>query len=285
LDAKQETLRPNTFREATRYLLRTWQPFHDRPLDSIVRADVAAQLQIVIKANGRIAAARARSYLAALFTWSMKEGLCDVNPVVATNDPGAGARPRERVLSDLELAAIWNACEADDFGRIVRLLILSGCRRQEIGSLRWSDIDFDSGTITIPGDRTKNHRALSLPLPPVALAILQSTPHRGDHVFGSRGVGFSSWSTSTAAFRRLASPLAPWTLHDLRRTLRTGMGVLGVPPHIAELVIGHAKAGIQAVYDKHRYEPEIKRALALWANHVLAVVEGREQKVVPLRGA
>jgi hypothetical protein len=74
-------------------------------------------------------------------------------------------------------------------------------------------------------------------------------------------------------------PLVRWTLHDLRRTMRTGLGKLGVPPHVAELVINHAKGGIQAVYDKHRYEHEVKQALALWAEHVASIIDGNSKVV------
>jgi hypothetical protein len=82
-----------------------------------------------------------------------------------------------------------------------------------------------------------------------------------------------------------ATPIAHWTLHDLRRTMRTGLGRLGIRPDVAEMAINHVKVGIVAVYDRYRYEPEIAAALAQWAEHVMAVVEGRKSKVVPLRSA
>ncbi len=78
-------------------------------------------------------------------------------------------------------------------------------------------------------------------------------------------------------------PLAPWTLHDLRRTMRTGLGKVGVQPHIAELCINHVKGGVEAIYDRHKYQREIKSALALWSDHVQSIVEARDRKVVPLR--
>jgi integrase len=286
LDVKRDVLRAYSHRTIARYFAVHWLPLRDRPLDTIRRADVAARLQEIVKAHGRVAAARARAHLSALFNWAMREGLCESNPVAITNDPGAGLRPRERVLTDQELKVIWAACEDDDFGNIVKLLILTGARRQEIGSLKWDEIDFDTGVMTIPGSRTKNARALALTLPAVALDILRSTPRRRDFVFATRGAGFTSWSTSMAALRRrLSVPLASFSLHDLRRTFRTGIGKLGVPPHIAELAIGHVKAGIVAVYDKHRYEGEVAAALAQWAEHVTAIVEGRKSKVTPLRRA
>jgi integrase len=292
LGAKQDVLRPNTYNQAKRHLAVLWKPLADRPIGSVKRADVAAQLQEIVKAHGRTSAARARGNLSAMFSWAMREGLCDANPVLLTNDPAEGIEPRERVLSDHELVAVWNACGDDDFGRIVRLLLLTGCRREEIGGLRWDEIDFDSGVLTIPGERTKNHRALALTLPPVALEILRSAKRRvgREYVFGKRGVSFGAWSYATMALNaRITAaedkPLAHWTLHDLRRSYRSGLGKLGVRPDVAELAINHVKGGVQAIYDKYKYEREIQSALALWADHVLAAVENRAHKIVPLRSA
>ena len=282
---KESTLRPSTYRAAVRHFGVHWAPFRDRPLDTIRRADVALRLQELTK-NGRVGAARARSNLSALFGWAMGEGLCEQNPVLGTNDPNKNPIARERVLSDSELAIVWHAAGGDDFGHIVRLLMLTGCRRIEIGHLRWDELDFDAGVLRIPGTRAKNHRDLILPLPAAALDILRVIP-RADgstHVF--RGEGFNRWGAATAALRaRIAATkaganMAHFVLHDLRRTARTGMGRLGVQPHIAELVIGHAKAGLVAVYDRYRYEREIGQALALWSDHVLAVVEKREAKLL-----
>jgi integrase len=225
-----------------------------------------------------------------LFGWAMKEALCELNPTIATNDPAAGIPARDRVLDDGELRAIWNACRDDDFGRIVRLLALTGCRRDEIGALKWSEINFDTGMMTIAGTRTKNGRTLELPLPAIAIEILQSAPRRADrdHVFSNRGSGFSAWSYSTLRLNTRiveveGKPLAPWRLHDLRRTMRSGLGRLGVAPHVAELAINHVKGGVEAIYDRHKYQREIGAALAMWADHVRSLVEGGERKVVPLQ--
>jgi integrase len=292
LDAKADRLRPNTYRQAKLHLEVFWSPLRSRSLGEIKRVDVATRLQEIIKERGRTAAARARGNLSALFSWSMKEGLCEHNPVIATNDPAEGIQPRDRVLSDRELGLIWNACPDDDFGRIVKLLILTGCRREEIGALKWSEIDGEA--ITIPASRTKNHKAHALPLPPLVLKILAAAPRRPrrDFIFGGGAGGFNAWSYSTMALRARVTAtedrsLPSWTLHDLRRTFRTGLGRLGVAPHVAELCINHRKNGVEAIYDRHRYEREIKAALALWSDHVAAIVEGREgSNVTPLwRGA
>jgi integrase len=292
LDAKRDALRPSTYARAERYFTVLFAPLADQPIDSIKRADVAARLQDISKAHGRSAAHAARANLSALFNWAAREGLCDANPVSHTNDPAEGIKPRERVLTDSELVTVWNACRDDDFGRIVRLLILTGCRREEIGGLRWTEIDFDTGVMTIPGERTKNHRALALTLPPVALDILRSAKRREgrEFVFGNRGGPFCGWGFSkialdariTAAEGKLP---AHYVLHDLRRTFRTGLSKIGVRSDVAELCVNHVKGGIQAVYDKHKYEKEIKAALALWADFVQSAIENRARKVVSFRSA
>jgi integrase len=290
LEAKKDRLRLRTHNQATLHFHEHWKSLRDRPIDAIRRADVAARLQEIIKSRGRTAAARARGNLSALYTWAMKEGLCEVNPVIATNDPDEGVLPRDRVLSDDELRVIWNASGDDASGRIVKLLMLTGCRREEIGGLHWSEINLDTGLMTIAGTRVKNRRELQLPLPAVALDLIASVPrrHGWEQVFARNG--FSGWS---AAKLRLDAEivlsagraLAPWTFHDLRRTFRTGLGRLGVPPHVAELCINHVKGGVEAIYDRHRYQAEIKAALALWADHVVAAVEGRAATIVPLQRA
>jgi integrase len=266
LEAKRDVLRPATYKAAKRYFELHWKTLRDRPLVAITRADVAARLQELTKQHGRTSAARARDYLSAMYTWAAKEGLAEANPVAMTNDPAAGIPPRDRVLSDDEVRTVWNACSDDDAGRIVKLLLLCGCRREEVGALKWSEVSLNTGVMTIPGTRTKNGRTLELPLPAIAIELLAAVPRREgrDYVFGRNGGPFSGWS---AAKLRLDSRivlttgkrLAPWTLHDLRRTMRSGLGKLGVAPHVAVLAINHVKGGVEAIYDRYRYQPEIRR--------------------------
>jgi integrase len=283
LEARGDRMRPSTRYQATLHLTSHWSPLSGRPIAEIKRAEIAARLQELTKECGRSGASRARANLSACFTWAMKEGLCEINPVMATNDPEEGVKPRERVLSDSEVKLIWNACGDDDFGRIIKLLLLTGCRRSEIGALRWAEIDGD--LMTLPGSRTKNHKAHSPTLPPLALEILESIPREGrEYVFGGGDSGFTTWSICTALLRRRAG-VENWTLHDLRRTMRTGLARLGVPPHVAELTLNHPKPGLVAVYDRYSYEAEIANALARWADHVAAVVAGRESNVTILKRA
>lgn len=120
LKAKVDVVRPNTYRGAKLHFEVHWKPLASQPIDRVTRADVAARLQGIIKQHGRTAAARARGNLSALFGWAMREGLCESNPVLVTNDPGESLVARDRVLTDRELALVWRACEDDDFGRIVK---------------------------------------------------------------------------------------------------------------------------------------------------------------------
>jgi integrase len=291
LDAKRDVLRPSSLKSIERHFRSHWAPLTPRPLAEIERAEVAAQLQRIVKQHGRVAGARARSTLSSLYSWSMKEGLCEANPVISTNDPGQG-EARDRVLSDSELAAVWRACGDDDFGRIVRLLILTALRRDEVGGLRWTEIDLEAGTLIVSAERSKNRRAHTLTLPAMALDILKSIPRREsrDFVFGRRGGGYARWGWHTAALReRLGDSVKPWTLHDLRRSAATGMAEIGIEPHIIEAILNHVsghKGGVAGIYNRARYSEATRIALQRWADHVSVNLDGRPAgNVTPLRRA
>jgi integrase len=292
LDAKQAVRRANTNKRDRHYLAQAWKPLRDLPIHSITRRDVAARLGELVKERGIMAASAARRSLGAFLSWAVREGLVDQNAAVGTNDPATGVKARDRVLDEAELRAIWRACRDDDFGRIVKLLMLTGCRREEIGGLKWSEIDMDTGILRVPGTRTKNHRELVLTLPPIAVSILASAPRREgrDLCFGWRGGPFSIWSYCKlhldAAITKIeGKPPKPWRLHDVRRSVATHMAEIGIQPHIIEAVINHVsghKAGVAGIYNRASYEREIKAALALWADHLQALVTGEPQKVVAL---
>jgi integrase len=255
-------------------------------LGAITKADVAARLSAIARAHSATTAGAARRAISALFTWSMQEGWCDANPVIGTRKP-ADAKPRDRVLADQELIAIWNACRDDDYGRIARLLILLASRRQEIGGMRWSELDLDAGTWTLPAERAKNGRALTITLPAAARAII-GLPLTGarDHVFGLRANGFTAWDDGKVAIdHRLNGTVKSWRLHDLRRTAATRMADIGIAPHVIEAILNHYsghRAGISGVYNRSDYAREIKTALERWSEHMLALVEGRESNVIAL---
>jgi integrase len=279
---EEGTLRRNTYVAEERYLRRHCEPLQKKPVSKVSFEDVAGLIRKLVKEHGATSAARARGALSSFFAWSMRQGIgVKANPTIGTDNPVYGKEPRDRVLTDAEIRCIWRNSLEDDFGKIVRLLMLTACRRDEIGGLRWAEVDLTAGKLVLPRERTKSKRALELTLPATALAIIGSVRRRNsrDTLFGGGANGFNAWSYNTMALSARINAakgkaLAPFRLHDLRRTVRTRLGKLGVLPHIAELVLNHAghKSGIGGVYDHHDYEPEITEALAKWEAHLLAIV-------------
>ena len=288
LERQQPKLRSHSFYEVSRYLLGAWQCLHSLPIDQIEQPLIADQLRKLIKSNGPISASRGRTALSAMFTWAMKEGFCKHNPVTASHDPGAGAKPRDRVLDDGELAKVWYACPDDDYGTCIKLLMLTGQRLREVGAMGWDELDQASGKWTIPAARTKNGREHMLPLPAACWNIIEQVPRRldNDHLFGRSGRGFTSFSVGKVLLDQ-RSGVSDWVVHDLRRSVATGMADLGITPHVIEAVLNHVsghKRGVAGVYNRSLYERETRAALAAWADHVREITTGVAPTVVPLRG-
>ena len=286
LEARKPAMRPRTYKETKRYLEAHWKPLHGLSLQSIGRANVAAETSAIAKRSGPASANRARATLSAFFVWAVGEGLCDENPVIGTNKQEEND-PRERSLTDAEAASIFLSCPENDYGRIVRLLFLTGCRRLEIGNLQWSEIDLDAKTITLPKERTKNGQEHVIPLTDRALEILKDIPRRESraYLFGKRGVGFNGWAKSKRVLTS-AVGVNDWTVHDIRRTVRTGFGALGIAPHVAEACLNHLPAKLIRTYDRNTYAAEKKAALEAWANHLaiaVAKVSGANVTRLPSR--
>jgi integrase len=138
---------------------------------------IAARLEEIAETNGPIASNRARAALSGLFAWAVAAGQAESNPVTGTIRV-AGEVSREHVIAGEELAAIWRTCRDDDHGRIVRLLLLTGQRRDEVGDMRWSELDLARWLWTIPRERTKNGLPHEVPLSDPALQILRNVPRR-----------------------------------------------------------------------------------------------------------
>jgi integrase len=293
LQHKRAKLKPRSLVEIERHLGVQAQPFHSRAIHAIDRRAVAALLAQIKATSGPIAANRLRESLSAFFAWVIREGMLETNPAANTNREAE--RSRDRTLTPEELVDIWPALLDDRYGTIVKLLALTGARREEIGGLKWSEIDLERGLITLPPARTKQNREHRIPLSAAALKIIENQPRGSEFVFGYRdwAGGFSDWSQSKLALdariagARSASDRAEmpeWRLHDLRRTFSTMLhDDLGIEPHIVEALLGHVQGGIAAVYNRANYDGPKAAALAQWADHLLALVEGRASKVVPMK--
>ena len=287
LERKRATMKPRSFEEVERHLTNHAKPLAKLRLAEIDRRTIAVRLAEVEVASGPVARNRVRSTLSAFFAWAITGGFIETNPVTGTGKADEGGS-RERVLTEDELAEVWAALEADQFGDIVRLLILTAQRREEIGGLRWSEVDFERGLIVLPPARTKNKRLHELPLSSGARAILERQPRRKgrDFIFGHGSGPFSGWSDSKAALdqhlldarqARRAKPLPDFRLHDIRRTAATIMADrLGVLPHIIEAILNHVsghRAGVAGVYNRATYAEATREALERWANHVEAITQ------------
>jgi integrase len=289
LEAKQSELRPASLRVSRLYLTGSYfKALHPLAVGAVTRADVAACVRAIVHKHSGPTAAAARRALSALFAWSIAEGLLGdgANPVDGSHRPD-DPTPRDRVLTDAELVAIWNAADPDsEYGRIVRLLMLLGARASEVGGMRWSELDLDADTWTLPAERSKNHRAHTVALPPAALDIIEAVPRTDrDHLFGARaGAGFTSWPWHKEQIdRRLADAAKPWRVHDLRRTVATRMADIGIEPHVIEAALNHYsghRRGVAGIYNRSSYEGAVAAALERWADHLNGLVSGKKPATV-----
>jgi len=288
LAKRKEKMKPRSFVEVERHLRKDGKPLHSTKLNEIDRRKIAVLLGGIETANGPHARNGVRASLSAFFTWAIKEGLIEANPVTGTAKAEDGG-PRDRVLTQDELRSIWLGLGEDRFSDIVRLLILTAQRREEIGGLRLSEIDFDRGLIVLPPARTKNKREHQLPIAKQVREILQrringaaaTNVHKAKlngngktndvGVFGVDGFPIGGWHLPKVSLDRRVPLPKPWRLHDLRRTAATMMAELGVLPHIIEAILNHVsghKAGVAGIYNRARYENDRRAALQLWANKV-----------------
>jgi integrase len=218
------------------------------------------------------------------FTWAMKRHYVERNP--AANVTAHASNRRKRILSAHELKALWDATEDPNadlpqhYRSIVKLLVLCGQRRGEIAALRTSFIKGDSATL--PAEFCKNGREHTFPLSPLAQEVLReinTDPTRHDALYfparGKPDKPFNGWSKAIKQLRKLVgTDFKHFTLHDIRRTFRSGLGMLGVRPDIAERMVNHisAQSDMELVYDLYEYLPEMREAIKKWEGYIRMVV-------------
>lgn len=236
--------------------------------------------------------ARARVMLACLskmFSWLVQRRQVEKNPCAGVHRPEV-SRARDRVLTDAEIVKFWSAVDAErkEFSGLLKLLLLTGCRLNEVAGMRRAELSDDGATWSIPGERTKNKRPHIVPLAPLAREILATMAGDGELVFTTTGRSpVSGWSRIKTSLDG-AMRIPPWRLHDLRRTAATGMAEIGIAPHIVEAALNHisgAKAGVAGTYNRAAYAPEKRAALERWASHVQGLVCGQPANIVNMRKA
>jgi integrase len=245
--------------------------------------------------------ARARamfSCLSKMFAWLMQHQRVEKNPCMGVHRPDA-PKARDRVLTDAEIVKFWSATSAGrrEFAVLLKLLLLTGCRLNEVAGMTRTELSDDGATWNIPGARTKNGRPHVVPLAPLARDLLAGLAGEGALVFTSTGSTLiSGWSkiknrldeAMLEAARKESDDtlIPPWRLHDLRRTCATGMAELGIAPHIIEAVLNHvsgARAGVAGIYNRALHSAEKKAALERWAVHIHGLVTSQKGQVVQLR--
>lgn len=283
-----------------------------KPMPHISKADLQSALD-AIPAKQKASRQQVFAYASILWRWALERGDIADNPVPSMAKPKV-PKARDRVLSDDELAAIWNATETmrAPLGAFYRLLMLTGQRREEVAAMTWAQVDRAAALWTIPSDKAKNGVAHIVPLAPVVIDELdrlalarqiaakaekpdaKSWPKVGP-VISIRGkVALSCFSQAKTALdgavlkaRKEAGALEPWRVHDLRRTLATGLQRLGVRFEVTEAVLNHvsgARSGVAGIYQRHDWRDEKRSALESWARHVAAIVApAGTENVVPIR--
>jgi integrase len=299
----QKNTAPSTYREARRILGRDVVPaWRNRAIGSIARGDVNRILDAIVARGADVHANRVLTRVRALFNWAVERGRIPSSPIAGMKPP-TKERPRDRVLSDDELRWLWQGCDVIEwpFGPLVKLLLLTAQRRDEVAGMEWREVDLKRCAWTMPAEKSKNNRAHEVQLSEAALQILKLAPRTGDNLIftmtGSTPVSGFSRAKNRLDAEMLAAKrkelgkkcdaIAPWILHDLRRTAATGMARLNLPPHVVDKVLNHVSGtirGVAAVYNRFEYIEERRVALEAWGRFVMILVTPERANVVALAG-
>jgi integrase len=265
------TVRSGTAANINRELERLQEAWPGRALRSISKKDLVAVIDKAMK-RGPSAAVTAWKVAKAFFAWCEAREDDFANPARSIRKP-AKEKSRDRVLDDAELKLTWEAADTAGgaAGALVKLLILSGARRNEMTELARDEITPDA--IELMGNRTKNGMQHTIPITPMIRHVLDSLPTTGKFVLNGADRPFGDHS---GAKEKVAPAIQPWTLHDLRRSFASGLQRLGVAPHIVELALNHRTgtfSGVAGIYQRHRYAREVREAFELWSQHIEALAK------------
>jgi integrase len=284
----KRTRHPERAKERVKRLLeKELAAWRGRDARTITPREVVSLLDGIVDRGSPVMANRVAGTLSKVFKLGVQRAIVEANPVQVLLPPGGVERARTRALSDAELSALLTGLDevfthAPRTAAVIRLVLYTACRRSEIGLARWSHFDLDAGVWRVPPALSKTGVEYLNPLVPEAVAELKRLKFaaRGSaYVFPAKNGGVEHPAHPLIVTRSLARNLSRWkkrgvasfTLHDLRRTVRTGLARLGVPPHIAERVLNHKARGIVATYDTHSYLDEKRDALQKWADHLKSI--------------
>jgi len=250
-----------------------------KPLIELRRADLVELLDDLQNKKGlRAQVNRVRAQLFAALNWAVEREFLNASPATAIKKRVTEAA-RERTLTDSELRAIWHAADRlPDPGRaLVKVLVLTGQRRDEVRCLPWNEVDLERAVWLLPAWRNKSKRDHEIPLPPAVLALFGDRPQPGKPVFTINGKVPYSGQKRLKALLDQESGVTGWRYHDLRRTVASGMAALHVPQDTIDRVLNHAKGKLASVYNRHQYFEQKRQALEVWSERVAIIVgDGRD---------
>jgi integrase len=280
------SLKPSSAKELKRLFdTRILPKWRTRPIITITKRDVLALLDLVIAEGAPTTANRVLSALSGFFNWTIRRDIIAVSPCFGVTKP-TPEKSRERVLTDQEIKWFWQACDemGFPFGPMFKTLLLTGARRSEVSGMTRDELDEAARQWNLEPSRTKNGRAHSIFISDEFEKILDSIPAKFDFVF-ARDKPPSGFSKAKRALDQKMGVLstgdfegviAPWRLHDLRRTMRTGLARLGVPTEVAERAINHVSGpsfgGVAGTYNRFGYPVEMEAAFKAWGAHVAKLV-------------
>ena len=261
---------------ATERLFKTniLPPWSGRTVHDIRKRDVIHLVEAIAADRPRTANLTF-AHIRKFFGWLVERDILLVSPCQGVKAP-ARENPRDRVLTDDEITAYWNAADGEP---LAQLLLLTGQRRGEVAGMRWSEINEAERAWTLPGDRTKNGQTHVIPLSRQAWKIIAAMSRiiGDDHVLAATG-DRKGYDRIKKRLEAKIETAAPWQLHDVRRTVATGLQRLGVRLEVTEAVLNHtsgSRAGIVGIYQRHDWKEEKAAALQRWADHVEALVTGK----------
>ena len=254
--------------------------FGSRSVHTVTKRDIVSMLEAIADRGSPIMANRTLAATRKFFNWCVGRDILHKSPCDAVGAPGRETK-RDRLLTDDELRRVLATAREIGFpySSIVQLLGITGQRREEVAGMRWAELDLPARTWTIPAVRSKNGKPHIVHLSDVAVDVVAGLPRVADLVFTTNGrTPFQGWSKAKRDLDQRAA-ISGWTLHDLRRTVVSGMARLGIPPHIADKVLNHQSgtiSGVAAVYQRHQFLAERRDALDHWGDHVVNLLAGQQ---------
>jgi integrase len=268
------------WRETRRLLLVQGAAWHDWPVADISRRHIHRLLDAIIAAGKPYSANRTYAALRTFFRWCSSREIVAQDPMLGIERPFDGEAPRDRAWSDDEVVAVWRAAGAigGNAGAALKLLILLGQRRDEVFHLVWTEIEADETLWRLTTQRSKSKREHVFPLSGAARRLIQAQPRSAEcaYVFPTRtGNPIQNWTALRNRVRKL-SGVADFTFHCARHTFRTALDRFGIPPHVKNECLNHARQGVgDRHYSHHDYLDEQREGFERWAKHIEGLVGAR----------